>query len=39
MADEKVKVEIEPDCTSESVEKDILLGADNGKEVENGKFT
>ena len=39
MADEKAKVEIEPNCTSESVEKDILLSADNGKEVDNGKFT
>ena len=39
MADEKAKEKIEPNCTSESVEKDILLSADNGKEIDNGKFT
>ena len=38
MADEKAKEKIEPNCTSESVEKDIL-GADNDKEIDNGKYT
>ena len=38
MADEKAKEKIEPNCTSESVEKDIL-SADNDKEIDNGKYT
>jgi len=37
MADEKAKEKIEPNCTSESVEKDILLSNDNGKEIDNEK--
>ena len=38
MADEKATEKIEPNCTSESVEKDIL-SADNDKEIDNGKYT
>jgi len=36
MADEKATEKIEPNCTSESVEKDIL-SADNDKEIDNAK--
>ena len=35
--DENAKEKIEPNCTSESVEKDIL-GTDNDKEIDNGKL-